>query len=395
MKFVERAPLRINPGEKILVRAHHWIGDVILCTPALRALREAFPEAHISVTAKPWVIPVLSHNPHIDQIIYYNRTGLKRDALGVLRLVRVLRSSHFKAAVLLRRSFEGALSAFLARIPLRVGYNTDGRGVLLTHKAKVDCRETPVHRVEDDLRLLEGFGIRSSSKKLVLLIDPQKLDKAFECLRKQGFSPGERIFGISPGSKGTLAKRWYHDRFAEIVRRVSKHYGAKCIILGASFERELGDQIVDEAGVSGVVNFAGTVGLDEAFALISLCGLFLSNDSGLMHAAAALDVPLGAIFGQTDFRRTAPWSDKSKLIRLDLDCFSCQAHRCPYGHRCMNEIDVEWVFSELNSLIDQHGFDTLEERKGKTPLGKALVPVDYSWKESVDDMDFEYPAPQS
>ena len=135
MEFVGRRPLDLSGG-RILVRSQNWIGDVVIASASLRCIRESFPEASISVLAKPWVMPILAHNPHIDEIIEYDGQGMHKGAWGTLRLAGYLRTRQFRAAILLQRAFEAALIAWLARIPVRMGYTTDARGFLLTHKAK-------------------------------------------------------------------------------------------------------------------------------------------------------------------------------------------------------------------------------------------------------------------
>jgi heptosyltransferase-2 len=165
MEFVSRKPLDVEGG-RILVRAQNWIGDVVIASASLLCIRESFPDASISVLAKPWVMPILTHNPHIDEIIEYDGAGIHRGGAGILRLSRYLRSREFQAAILLQRAIEAALIAYLARIPVRMGYTTDARGLLLTHKAKATKEEFDIPRLEHDLKLLEGFGLKVDKKEL-------------------------------------------------------------------------------------------------------------------------------------------------------------------------------------------------------------------------------------
>ena len=159
MEFLSPEPFQVNQGS-ILVRSQNWIGDVVIATASLRCVRRSFPDASISVLAKPWVIPILAHNPHIDEIIEYDGKGIHRGMAGMLRLSRQLRARRFKGTILLQRAFEAALIAFLARIPQRMGYTTDARGFLLTHKARAEKEEFNIPRLEHDLKLLEGFGLK-------------------------------------------------------------------------------------------------------------------------------------------------------------------------------------------------------------------------------------------
>jgi heptosyltransferase-2 len=379
MKYVSRKPLEIPGDARVLVRTPNWIGDVVIATASLACLRQALPGARISALAKPWVIPVLRYNPDIDEIIHYDRAGLHRGFAGMLRLCRYLRGRDFAAAVLLQRAIEAALIAFLARIPIRMGYSTDGRGWLLTHKAKSAKAEFLIPRMEHDLKLLEGFGMKPRRRELVLPLGPEQKQRAWELLGEFGAGPGDRLFAMSPGSVGgahARGKRWYPERFAALAGKLAAAYGARGILLGASHERELGEEIVRMASVPGLVNLAGRTSLDEAIALTGFCGLFATNDSGLMHVAAALDVPLVAVFGPTDPRKTAPWSKRAALVRNEeLDCCGCKPEKCRFDHECMSGISVDRVFLAAERLVEETGFDPIGLRAERTPAAERAVPV--------------------
>ena len=375
MEFVSRRPIDVGRG-KILVRSQNWIGDVVIATASLRCIRESFPDASISVVAKPWVMPILAHNPHLDEIIEYDGTGLHKGVAGILRLCRYLRSREFRAAILLQRAFEAALIAFLAGIPVRMGYTTDKRGFLLTHKAKATKEEFNIPRLKHDLKLLEGFGLKVGRKELLLPIGQEQKGRAEGHLRDLGIETGEPIVGFSPGAVGSLLKRWYPERFAELAVRIRDAYQAKVLLFGASSEEELGDEICRRAAVPGMVNLAGRTSLEDAVALIGLCGLFVTNDSGLMHVAAALDVPLVAIFGPTDPGRTAPWSKRYVLVRDEaVDCYGCKMRDCRHEHKCMNVITVARAFQGVENVVTRFGIDSAEERVEQLSVTDRAVPV--------------------
>ena len=349
MKFTGQKPLPVEGGGRILVRSQNWIGDVVIATASLRCIRRSFPDASISVLAKPWVKAILAHNPHIDEIIEYDGMGIHRRTTGILRLSGYLRSREFQLAILLQRAFEAALIAFLARIPARMGYTTDARGFLLTHKAKAGKEEFDIPRLEHDLKLLEGFGLTVDRKELLLPIGREQKGKAEEYLQELGVGMGEPIVGFSPGAVGSELKRWYPERFAELAVRIRDRFQAKILLFGASAEEKLGNEICRKAPVPGVVNLAGQTSLEDAIALIGHCGLFVTNDSGLMHVAAAMDVPLVAIFGPTDPARTAPWSKRYVLVRDEgVDCFGCKMRDCKHQHKCMKVITVERAFQGVD-----------------------------------------------
>jgi heptosyltransferase-2 len=375
MEFLSRRPFDAEGG-RILVRCQNWIGDAVIATASLQCIRRSFPNASISVLAKLWVTPILRQNPHIDEIIEYDGEGKHKGALGILRLTRYLRSREFQAAILLQRAFEAALIAFLARIPARMGYTTDARGLLLTHKAKARKEEFNIPRLEHDLKLLEGFGLKVDKKEVLVPIGREQKDMALKYIRDLGIKTEEPIVGFSPGAVGSLLKRWYPERFAELAVRVREAYQAKVLLFGASAEKELGDEICQRASVPGVMNLAGQTSLDDAIALIGLCGSFVTNDSGLMHVAAALDVPLVAIFGPTDPRRTAPWSNRHVLVRDEaVGCSGCKMRDCKHEHECMDVITVERAFHGVEKAVALYGMDSAGSRMEQVPVTDRIVPI--------------------
>lgn len=375
MEFSSPRPFQVNDGT-VLVRSQNWIGDVVIATASLRCIRRSFPDASISVLAKPWVIPILSQNPHIDEIIEYDGKGIHQGVPGLLRLSRYLRTRRFQGAILLQRAFEAALISFLARIPQRMGYTTDARGFLLTHKARTSKEEFNIPRLEHDLRLLEGFGLKVSKKELLLPVGREQKGRAVRRLWELGIGMDEPLVGFCPGSVGGVLKRWYPGRFAELAVRITEAYPARVLLFGSPDERELGDHVCRRAANPGVVNLAGQTSLEEAIALIGMCGMFVANDSGLMHVAAALDVPLVCIFGPTDPGRTSPWSQRYVLVRDEgVECYGCKMRKCDHNHKCMDRISVERAHQGVQDAVDRYGMEGVGVRMGRLIVSERTVPV--------------------
>ena len=375
MEFVSRRPLDLDGG-KILVRSQNWIGDVVIASASLRCIRRSCPASLVSVVAKPWVIPILAHNPDIDEIVEYDGKGIHNGISGMLRLCRYLRTRRFRAAILLQRAFEAALIAFLAGIPIRMGYTTDARGFLLTHKARSSKEEFDVPRLEHDLRLLEGFGLKADEKELSVPIGPEQKARAERRLHELGVTMDEPLVGFSPGAVGSILKRWYPDRFGDLAVKIRDAYHARVLLFGASDERELGEEICRMASNPGLINLAGRTSLGEAIALIGLCGLFVTNDSGLMHVAAAMNVPLVGIFGPTDPGRTAPWSKRYVLVRdEEVDCYGCKMRECNHAHKCMDVITVERAYEGVGEIVERHGMDTAGVRMEQLIVTERAVPI--------------------
>jgi heptosyltransferase-2 len=340
----------------LLLRSANWVGDAIMTTPAVRAIRKGVPDARITLLAKPWVAPVFDHNPHIDEIMLYNADGEHRGLKGMIHLSAQLRKRKFDVALLFQNAFEAALITWLARIPRRIGYTTDGRGILLTEKLRHWRLLKKGHLVDYYLGLLPGLGrITTDGRHLDLENSADEKQRALSLLSSQGVAPSETLIGLNPGATYGTAKRWPLERFAKLGKHLSERFGAKFLIFGSKQEAELG-AVLSQALGSDAFNLAGLTTLREAFALIELCRLFITNDSGLMHAAAALDVSQIALIGPTDPMATAPIGSRSILVQNRESCpkSPCLLTQCPTDHRCMTAISVEQVFKQATMLLEKN-----------------------------------------
>ncbi len=316
--------------------------------PALRALRERFPSAEISILAKPWVADLYGREPFCDRLIPYTAAtpGEKYQA------ARSLRAGHFDAAILLQNAFEAAAIAFLAGIPTRIGYARDGRSLLLTQAVAVPKPgEIPRHERFYYLELLRRAGLidRIPDNDLIRLESSALArDAGAAKFRKLGL--GEVIVGISPGAAYGTAKRWLPERFAEAANRVAKELGASVAIFGSGSERELCAKVASAIQVP-VKNFAGETSLAEFIELAAGCRVYLTNDSGAMHIASALGVPTVAIFGATDDATTGPTGPLARVVREPVECSPCLKRECPIDHRCMTRVDAARVAETALSLL--------------------------------------------
>jgi heptosyltransferase-2 len=318
----------------ILVRATNWVGDAVMSLPALRAIRERFSTARISVLAKPWVADLYGRESFIDEIILYSgespwRTGHE------------LRTRRFDCAILLQNAFEAAWIAWLAKIPVRIGYKRDGRQLLLTKPVDVPKPgEIPRHERFYYLELLRRAGV----------ID--KLPES-EAIRL-GSGPNlraKRVIGVSPGAAYGTAKRWLPERFAEAAGALATARGASIALFGSKTERELCEEVAQRLNGHQVTNYAGQTTLAQFIDLASGCELFLTNDSGSMHIASALGVPTVAIFGATDDSATGPTGSNARVVRHPVDCSPCLLRECPIDHRCMTGVSADRVVREALQLL--------------------------------------------
>jgi heptosyltransferase-2 len=317
-----------------------------MALPALESLKENLPESAIYVLAKPWVGPLFEGHPAVDAVLSYRKdAGYPRALLEVLRTASELRRFKFDLAVLFQNAFEAALLAWLAAIPDRLGYNTDGRGLLLSHPVQRP-KEKSRHQVEYYLGILQGVNWSVVSRDPKVHVSGTKAEAVRSLLLSNGVSEGDFLLGIAPGATYGPAKRWPPERFAAVADMAAQRWGAKIVVLGSGSERSIGEEVM-RAMKSPALNLCGQTGLDEAAAVIRQCRGFVTNDSGLMHLAAALDVPTVAVFGSTDPEATGPRSRKARVVRHPLDCSPCLKPDCADGCPCLRSIGPDEVWKEL------------------------------------------------
>ena len=340
-----------DPQTSLLVRATNWLGDAVMTTPALAGVREGFPDARIVLLAKPLVAELFRHHPDVDEVIVYERPGRHEGILGRFRMGAELRRRRFDGALLLQNAFDAAFLAFLARIPERAGYPTDGRRLLLSLPVPLPRDILERHEVEYYLCLLDGLGIpRPVPAALKLAVTEEEREAMATRLASHGIERGAPIVTINPGATYGSAKRWYPDRFAAVSDALSAEWGAAVVVVGSAAEAPLAGEIEAAARI-GVVNLAGKTTVREIMAVLSLSSFLVTNDSGPMHIGAALGVPLVAIFGPTDWRRTSPWSSLAKVVRVEIDCSPCRLRVCDRGHECMLGVTPGMVVDAARQLL--------------------------------------------
>jgi heptosyltransferase-2 len=334
--------------ERILVRATNWVGDAVMSLPALRALRERFPAAKISILAKPWVGDLYGREPFCDELIPYTANDLpSKWAAG-----RALASRDFDCAILLQNAFEAAAVAFAARIPERIGYARDGRSLLLTRAIPVPAAGSiPPHERFYYLELLHRAGILDTlpeSDAIRLEGAAAACEAGLARFHKVGWE--QPVIGVSPGAAYGTAKRWLPERFADAANRVAGELGAAVAIFGSKTERELCETVAASI-TAPVKNFAGETALGEFIELAAACRVYLTNDSGAMHIASALGLPTVAIFGATNHITTGPTGALARVIREDVECSPCLKRECPIDHRCMTRVDAVRVAETALELL--------------------------------------------
>ncbi len=341
--------------ERILVRSTNWIGDAVMTIPAVRTIRRNFPAAEITLLALPWVADIFRHSPWVDRLLLYEKQGRHHGMRGRLRLVQEMAGRGFDAAILLQNAFEAALVTSLARIPVRAGYTTDGRGLLLTHGVRKAPDIGSRHQVHYYQEMLAGLGLRPGPDRLELYLAPAAEEHARQTLERFRREQDVRgpVIGLNPGASYGPAKRWPARRFGELARLLTDRLDGMVLVFGTDADRRAAGQIRDYCPhPQRILDLTGRTDLALALAFIDLCDVFVTNDSGLMHAAAALDVPLVAIFGSTDHVATGPYSERAAVVRHAMPCSPCMKTHCPQGHfQCMEQVTADQVLAAMEPYL--------------------------------------------
>ena len=347
--------------KRILVRGPNWLGDAVMCEPTLRGLRSLFPEAQIALLVKPYVAEVFAGHPAVTRVLTYDSKGRHAGLTGKWALAGQLRQQGFDLAVLFQNAFEAALLSFLAGVPRRCGYAIDGRGLLLSDPIALPDRHSPPHLVRYYWDILKPLGLTGDPSAPRLVVFPEEEQAMEERFVKGGLPASDLVVGINPGSTGGRAKRWLPERFAEAADRLcrtireSRGQQVSVVIVGGKEEEELGQEIASHLSSRSLV-LSGTTTIRELMAALKRCEVLLSNDSGPMHVANALQVPVVSIFGSTDWRKTAPFGNPDGLVRQPVDCAPCMLLDCPIDHRCMTRVTVDQVYeSATKQLIGLSG----------------------------------------
>ena len=343
--------------KKLLVRATNWLGDAVMSLPALREIRRAHEGWRIAVLARPWIADLYAREDICDRIVVYENRGRHKGLKGKRRLARELRAEKFDRAILLQNAFDAALLAWAARIPERIGYARDGRGLLLTNGIPVaDRGGAPAHQRFYYLDLVR----RAGSPAAVSACGDIRLDGAEaaaaagrERWRRRGL-PVAPWIGVSPGAAYGGAKRWLPERFAAAARELAGELDAQVAVFGSPAETTAARSIASAVGKRGHC-LAGETSLAEFIELVASCRLYLANDSGPMHVAAALGVPTVAVFGATDPTATGPSASWAKVIREPVACAPCFLRECPIvepiAHPCMRGVEAARVIAAARSLL--------------------------------------------
>ena len=343
----------------ILFWMPHWLGDVVFALPTIQALRARLPHVRITVVAHAPAHELLSHHPSIDSVIKIPYT--QEDSLrAACRFARGLRKYQFDLAVLFPNSFRSAMMVWLSGAKIRVGYRTEGRGLLLTHPIEVREDSRSIHGMDYYSKIVSCMGIDTVAKKFESVTSEEEVVQQEELLTQQGVYPSDFKVAIQPGASKP-EKRWHPERFGILCQKLIKERGAKILLLGSDAEAELIDQVRKFCPREHSLVFTGK-NMKAVLALLQNCQLLIANDSGLMHLSAMVGTPLVAIFGPGSPKTSDPCieSAKKEIITKNFPCSPCRHNffkECkPSPHNkpfCIEDISVKDVSEAVDRLLER------------------------------------------
>lgn len=337
----------VESRRRILIRGVNWVGDAVMATPAIHALRVNYPDSHITMMVRPGVAAVYEHSPDINELWVENDSESLR---AFARAVRRVRGGEFDLGIAFPNSLRSAMLLALGGVRHRVGHARGGRSAFLTRPIALPADLLDAHEVHYYMNLVRWMlDGPPPPPMLVMRAGRAEREHVSAFLRELDCPPGQLRFALAPGSVNSRAKRWLPERFAETADRIVRGFDAIVFLIGGESERGVLDLVASAAG-HGVVNLAGRMSLGQSLALMERMHGFVGNDSGAAHMAAAAGVPAATIFGPTRSATTAPFSPHARVIRHPVECSPCMLRDCPIDHPCMTGVTTDHVMSVLEEL---------------------------------------------
>jgi heptosyltransferase-2 len=341
--------------EHLLVVSPNWLGDAIMALPSIGDLRRAFPGARLTVAARHTIAALFTMSPVVDEVIAMEWSGRIWARRARLADIETLRTARADASVLLPNSFASAWLVRGAAIPERWGYATDMRQRLLSRA--VSRPAIRVHQAEYYRRLIKGLGFENGPVDPQLVVPSRAVEQARAALRAAGWVEDRPFIVMAPGAAYGRAKRWPAEHFADLATRLAREDGMQCVLVGSTADAATTRWVralVSDDERRSVVDLAGSTTLETLAGVLSIARACVSNDSGAMHLAGAVGVPLAALFGPTRERETAPLSRKDGRIEVLINhvwCRPCMLRECPLDHRCMKRLSSERVLATVTELM--------------------------------------------
>jgi lipopolysaccharide heptosyltransferase II len=345
--------MNISNINRILIIRTDRIGDVVLSTPVITATRKAFPRAYIAVMVSPQTKEIVIDNPYINEVIVYDKKVKHRSIFQTLCFAKWLRSKIFDLALILHSTTRVNVITFLAGIPHRVGYKRGKMDFLLTHGFEYKKRLGEKHEAEYSLDILRSIGIDAEMSSLVMSFSSENERKIEYLLQQNGLKEGEKIIVLHPDAS-CPSKMWPLENFARLADDLKDKFAVRIALVSSPEHVKIGEKVRDLMKHSPIF-LCGETSLGDLAALFKRTTLFISNDSGPVHIAAAIGAPVISIFGRNEKglspTRWRPLGDKSVVLHKDVGCIKCLAHNCKRDFLCLKSIRVDEVAEKAGELL--------------------------------------------
>ncbi len=336
--------------KKILIVRTDRLGDVILSTPVIKNLRRHYPDSYIAFMCRPYTRQALEGNPYLDEVIVYDKYGSQKSLPESIKFAFKLKKKKFDLALILHPTNRTHLIAFLAGIPKRVGWDKKLK-FLLTDKLKQNKDQGIKHESEYNLDFLRYLGIPTTEKELYFPLREKENKRVNEILEKNSINKEDKIVVVHP-SASCPSKRWPQDKFIELIKIINKGQKTKTIVITSADQKQFGEKIIKE---TEAIDLRGLLTISETASLLNKASLLISCDSGPVHIAAALGVPVISIFGRNQAglapQRWTPLGNKSYFFHKNVGCKTCLAHNCQKGFKCLEAIKPEEVYTLAKKII--------------------------------------------
>ena len=336
----------------ILLTRTDRIGDVVLSTPAIKAVRDKYPDAYIAFMVRPYANDIVEGNPYLDEVIEYDKAGRHKSFLSTVKFALSLRKKKFDIAIMLHPTNRVHIIAFIAGIPRRIGYDRK-MSFLLTDRVPHLKQKGRKHELEYTLDLLKSIGIEAMDKTLFIPVREKDMNAIEIVLDEWHIGKEVPLIAINPGAS-SMSKRWLPENFAKVADALAGSLKARIFLVSDKANAEFAEKVSKNMKYEPI-NLAGKTSVGELVALISKCSIFISNDSGPVHIACAVETPVVSIFGRNNpglsAKRWGPTGEKSIFLHKDVGCSECLAESCQKNFKCLEAITPDEVLSAVEALI--------------------------------------------
>ena len=341
-----------NKYNRILIVRLDRIGDVLLSTPAIKAVRDAYPDSHIAFMVQPYAKDIVEGNPYLNEVICYDKKGKEKGPFGNLRFIMKLRRKKFELAIILHPTVRTHIVTLLAGIGVRTGFDKK-MGFLLTNRIPHSKELGDRHEIDYTLDILKNIGITPKDRSLYMPLKSESEKKVKNIFNRYNIRDTDMVISVNPGAS-CASKRWSAERFARVSDSIIERYGARVIILAGMADKFFGDRTASLIR-KGCINLSGNTSVADLASVLKRSRLFISNDSGPVHIACAIGTPVVAIFGRAD-RGLSPkrWGPSGKydiVLHKHVGCDVCLAHSCNIGFKCLEAITVSEVLGAVDKVL--------------------------------------------